>query len=521
MLPRALPLSLLLALAAAVPAAHPAARDASPAPEPAPSAISVPLHRRQQRRDLDWLARQRDMMYQKYGKPGEHGPYSFASDQAKRRKRQNAISLVNSQADSSYLGTIQIGTPAQTFTISLDTGSSDLWVVSSQCGKSCDTSTVFNEQASSTFEESTDTTPVELQYGSGEASGPVVRDTVTFAGYTVDPQIFIDVTTLGSGLTSDNTVSGLIGLAWPALSASSSTPFVNALVSANKLSSPMMSFFLSRYVDDPTASATEPGGFFTLGGTNSSLFTGNIEYHNIQQIQGTNAYWTLAMSSLKVNGAALNLGSENQAIVDTGTSLMGGPQDLVSSIFASIPGSAAGTGSLEGLYTYPCSPTVTISVNFGGQDWEISSDDFQIQQVGSNTCVAALMPISLGDGAPSWILGDTFLKNVYSVFNYNPAQVGFATLSSTAINMDPEGEQGQSPSGAVATATNSISVIGTPASDPTKTSAGLPWFTSSGGGSGSGSGSGSSSAALRGARPQNALALIGALLCAFAGAALL
>ncbi|KZO98860.1 acid protease [Calocera viscosa TUFC12733] len=451
----ALPLSLLALAASAL--AFPAERDAAPQPSP----ISVPLARRHAPRDLDWLVRQRDLMYQKYGKPGEHGPYAFASDA--RRKRQNAISLVNSQADSSYLGTIQIGTPPQTFTISLDTGSSDLWVVSSTCGQSCDTSVTFNEQASSTFERSTDTTPVDLQYGSGEASGPVVRDTVTFGGYTVDPQIFIDVTSLGSGLTSDTTVSGLIGLGWPALSASQSTPFVNALVSANKLPSPEMAFFLTRYVDDPNAQSTEPGGYFTLGGTNSSLYTGNIEFHNIQQIQGQNAYWTLAMSSLKVNGASLNLGSESQAIIDTGTSLMGGPQDLVTSIFNSIPGSAPGTGQLEGLYTYPCSPTVTISVNFGGQDWQISSDDFQIGQTSASTCVGALMAISLGNGAPSWILGDTFLKNVYSVFDYSPAQVGFAQLSTAAIDMNPEGLQGASPSGAVATATNSISVVGTPA----------------------------------------------------------
>ncbi|KZT57709.1 acid protease [Calocera cornea HHB12733] len=510
-----LPLTLLLALAAAA-AALPAERDA--APDPAPTPISVPLQRRQQPRDLAWIARQRDIMYQKYGKPdAAHGPYTF-DERRSLAKRQNAISLVNSQADSSYLGTIQIGTPAQTFTISLDTGSSDLWVVSSTCGASCDTTTTFNEQASSTFQRASDTTPVDLQYGSGEASGPVVRDTVTFAGYSVDPQIFIDVTSLGSGLTSDTSVSGLIGLGWPALSASESTPFVNALVNANKLPSPEMAFFLSRYVDDPNAQSTEPGGYFTLGGTNTSLYTGNIEFHNIQQIQGQNAYWTLGMNSLKVNGASLALGTQDSAIIDTGTSLMGGPQALVDSIFASIPGSAPGTDQLEGLYTYPCSPTVTISVNFGGQDWQISSDDFQIGQTSRTTCVGALMAVDLGQGAPSWILGDTFLKNVYAVFNYSPAQVGFAQLSSTAIDMNPEGEQGASPSGAVATATNSISVIGTPVGQPSRTSAGgLPWFTSSGG---SGSGSGQSSGAASNS-PAALLGLGSAVLCVLAGAALL
>lgn len=36
-------------------------------------------------------------------------------------------------------------------------------------------------------------------------------------------------------------------------------------------------------------------------------------------------------------------------------------------------------------------------------------------------------------GGPSWIVGDTFLKNVYSVFRYdNPRAVGFAELSDIA-----------------------------------------------------------------------------------------
>ncbi|EJU04217.1 acid protease [Dacryopinax primogenitus] len=389
---------------------------------------------------------------------------------------------------------------------------------SSTCGRSCDTSTTFNSGASSTFQASTNTNPVELQYGSGSASGPVVRDVVTFGGYTIDPQIFVDVTTLGSGLTTDTTVSGLIGLGWPALSSSGATPFVNALVNANKLPSPQMSFFLTRYVDDPTATNAEPGGYFTLGGTNSSLFTGSIEYHNIQQLQGENAYWTLQMNSFKVNGAPLSLGTENLAIIDTGTSLIGGPSDQINAIFASIPGSAPGTGQLAGLWTYPCSPTITLSVNFGGQDWQVSSDDFLIGQVSASTCVAGLTAVNLGQGAPSWIMGDTFLKNVYSVFQYSPAQVGFAQLSSAAINMNPLGAEGQNPSGAVATVTNQITPVGVPTQASKTDSGSLPWFTS---GSGSGSGSGSSSGASAARRVSPGIAVFLAATAGVVAAALM
>lgn len=43
--------------------------------------------------------------------------------------------------------------------------------------------------------------------------------------------------------------------------------------------------------------------------------------------------------------------------------------------------------------------------------------------------------IDSGDGAPDWIVGDTFLKNVMSVYRYSPASVGFAALSSTASTL--------------------------------------------------------------------------------------
>jgi cathepsin D len=43
-------------------------------------------------------------------------------------------------------------------------------------------------------------------------------------------------------------------------------------------------------------------------------------------------------------------------------------------------------------------------------------------------CVGALagQDIGLGDGV--WLLGDSFMKNVYSVFDFGTNTVGFASL---------------------------------------------------------------------------------------------
>lgn len=48
---------------------------------------------------------------------------------------------------------------------------------------------------------------------------------------------------------------------------------------------------------------------------------------------------------------------------------------------------------------------------------------------GSGQCVGALAGADLGLGSGVWLLGDSFMKNVYTSFDFSNNQVGFATLS--------------------------------------------------------------------------------------------
>ena len=101
----------------------------------------------------------------------------------------------------------------------------------------------------------------------------------------------------------------------------------------------------------------------------------------------------------------------------------------------------------DGLNTHlllACDTTVTISMSFGGTSWAISPLDMNLGTINvltsgtaaatSQMCAGGIFDIGTitggGSGAPSWIVGDTFLKNVYSVFRANPASVGFAQLAS-------------------------------------------------------------------------------------------
>lgn len=48
---------------------------------------------------------------------------------------------------------------------------------------------------------------------------------------------------------------------------------------------------------------------------------------------------------------------------------------------------------------------------------------------GSGQCVGALAGQDLGLGNNVWLLGDSYMKNVYSAFSFDKSSVGFATLA--------------------------------------------------------------------------------------------
>jgi cathepsin D len=169
------------------------------------------------------------------------------------------------------------------------------------------------------------------------------------------------------------------------------------------------------------------------GFTNSSFYTGDIEY---QSLVSQGSYWLLDISEITVQGNSISLtgGTSNYAAIDTGTTLVGGPSAAIASIYDQIPNSQAGSGNYDGYYFYPCDTDVTVTMAYGGSTWTISSADFMLTQLSQSQCLGAffVLDVQPGSSTPSWIVGDTFLKNVYSVFRYNPPSVGFASLSDYA-----------------------------------------------------------------------------------------
>ncbi|KAF7770563.1 hypothetical protein Agabi119p4_6537 [Agaricus bisporus var. burnettii] len=398
-----------------------------------------------------WAYAHRRRMQAKYG-----GPVEGKGELGRRSSGTNM--MVNQGGDSSYYGTMSLGTPGTSFNVILDTGSSDLWVADSNCQAGCTSISTFQSSSSSTFQNLS--TPFQITYGSGQAQGTLARDVVQMAGFAVPNQVFATCDLVSSGLLQ-NPVSGLMGLAFSTIASSGAVPFWQTLASGGAWDSPVMGFYLTRFNNVTNAQKLEPGGSFDMGFTNTSLYQGDIDY---VALPTKATYWILPLNSLSVNDSSISIpsGSSSYAAIDTGTTLVGGPKSVIAHLFGQIPGSQPGTGNFEGYYTYPCNTPVIVRLGFGNssQTWPISSDDFKLSELDQGQCLGAFFELSGGGSAPPWIIGDTFLKNVYSVFRYDPPSVGFANLSSTAISMN--GVTGPVPSSTQGSTVATVSATGAP-----------------------------------------------------------
>ncbi|KAJ6554591.1 acid protease [Mycena capillaripes] len=327
-------------------------------------------------------------------------------------ERRQAEPLTDINSDELWDGPISIGTPPQPFQIDFDTGSSDLWVPSVLClSSTCAPKHKFNAFRSSTVKRKAGI--FNIQYGDGSTvSGPIMTDTVTVAGVRATNQYFSPVTTLSSSFAGASD-DGILGLAFPAISNLHQNPFFNTAVAAHTVRAGRFAFYLA---------ATNSELF--LGGVNANKFRGDIESHPIDTSTG---FWQIPGASVKVGPSAAV--SNFETIIDSGTTIMYGPPAAVQAVYAKVPGSAL-FDSVNGFYSFPCNAPPQISFNWGGRDWTISSANINLGLTadGSSLCVGALAGQDIGLGN-TWLLGDSFMKNVYTVFDVEQKAVGFASLA--------------------------------------------------------------------------------------------
>ncbi|KIK64725.1 hypothetical protein GYMLUDRAFT_399781 [Collybiopsis luxurians FD-317 M1] len=333
-----------------------------------------------------------------------------------KNKRQSEA-LTNVGSDELWFGSASIGSNNQSFKVDFDTGSADFWVPSSQCTDDCSSKSKYDPSASTSSQKQPGN--FSIHYGDqSTVSGSIYSDAVTIAGITSTDQHFAAVDNLSEAIEK-GAFDGILGLAYSTISKLQSPNFFQTAISESAVSSPQFSFYF--------AANNGAGSELYLGGTNTDLYIGDIEYHPVNKTPG---YW-------KISNASINVGSNRSVVegidtvIDSGTTIIYGPIDVVKAFWDAVPESTAFDAS-PGFYTYPCNQTLNVSFNWGGKDWVIDDKSFNAGATdGSGQyCVGAIAGQNLGLGAATWLVGDSFMKNVYTVFDFGEDQVGFAELSS-------------------------------------------------------------------------------------------
>ncbi|KAL4245319.1 peptidase A1 family protein [Abortiporus biennis] len=349
------------------------------------------------------------------GKPhplaGSGSAKSSDEDHVKRSSSGDEL-----QDDSNMLwhGSITVGTPPQTFQVDFDTGSSDIFLPGASCTSNCDGHKAYDASQSSTANALT--TPFRLSYGDGSSvDGEQYTDTVTLAGLTATKQTLGSATSYSPGFNTQNFApDGLVGLAFMSISAYNSPPFFQNVMDQGQSDSAMFAFKLS-------ADASE----LYVGGVNNAHYKGDFAYASVTH----EGYWEVNMDSVSVGGQ--QVAGQQSAIVDTGTTLLVGDSKTVANIYSNIPNAQASDTSGPGMYTFPCNAVPTISLTFGGKAFNIDPTILNMGTVspGSDRCVSGLVASQSSDDMKFWIVGDVFLRNVYTVFDVGNSRVGFADLA--------------------------------------------------------------------------------------------
>jgi cathepsin D len=345
--------------------------------------------------------------------PLERQERSVIHNTRKLRNGQKGPIAINNFENAQYYGPIAIGTPQQPFEVIYDTGSSNLWVPSSQCGFCLHTK--YYSSKSSTYVANG--TAFNIQYGSGALSGFLSEDVVTMGPLVIESQTFAEATNLPSLSMQLGKFDGICGMAYQSISVDGVVPPFNNAWNQGLLSANVFSVFLSNG-DGST------GSEFYLGGINTAHYSGSIQWENLI----SESYWEIALKSATMAGHG-SITNATKAVVDTGTSIMAGPSADVQALAALV--GATPINSEE--YTIDCSqipnlPNLVFQLG-SGKSYTLTGTDYvdQVCEEGECICLFGFTGIDIpAPRGPLWILGDIFIRKYYSIFDFQNNRVGLA-----------------------------------------------------------------------------------------------
>ncbi|KAK3698400.1 hypothetical protein LTR37_016970 [Vermiconidia calcicola] len=425
-------------------------------------------------------------------------PIQHDRNRQRTRKRDTVeVSLDNEQ--TLYFMDISIGTPPQDLRMHIDTGSSDLWVNvddSRLCelrSDPCDASGTYSANSSDTYHYLNSDFNISYIDGSG-SFGDYAEDTVRFGGITLKNQQF------GIGYVSE-VMQGIIGIGYPVNEVAVTygyDPYPN--IPANLLEHDHINTnSYSLWLNDLDASE----GSILFGGVNTEKYTGSLQSIPIIPVyDDIYAEFTIALTAVGANGenGALIDNVAIGALLDSGSSLMYLPNDITQSVYNAV---GAQYDSSSGAAFVPCSladEPGTLDFTFSAPTIRVPLNEIVLPaytQDNEPVCILGILPA--GSSMP--ILGDTFLRSAYVVYDMSNNEISLAQTRFNSTEDDIQeitrGSDGVPDATQVQSAVTSVAQV----SDGARIANGIGF---------GGSSSSSDSAAQATAAPGYNLALLGA-----------
>eukprot|EP00618_Florenciella_parvula_P024376 CAMPEP_0119543080 /NCGR_PEP_ID=MMETSP1344-20130328/53934_1 /TAXON_ID=236787 /ORGANISM="Florenciella parvula, Strain CCMP2471" /LENGTH=399 /DNA_ID=CAMNT_0007587353 /DNA_START=104 /DNA_END=1303 /DNA_ORIENTATION=- len=335
---------------------------------------------------------------------------------------------VNNFENAQYYGEISLGTPAQTFEVIFDTGSANLWIPSSDCvSTNCVGKPKYDSSKSSTYVAND--TVFDIEYGSGSCTGYLSNDLLTWGGIELEGQTFSQITN-ASGMGVAFVVGkfdGILGLAfneiavcdYPYVMDCVPTPF-SRMISNGLVDEGKFAFYLGGLQPCFPECMDGYAGELTLGGTDPDHYVGELNYVPLTSA----SYWQIEIDSFAVDGTDFSTADSRQAIVDSGTSMLVGPTAAIADIATAL---GAHEISATGEYVVGCNadlPTIDITIG--------SIDANNLVLPDGPICILLMLGMDLHPEGIDWILGDVFMRQYYTVFDYENEQIGFATATNSS-----------------------------------------------------------------------------------------
>ena len=360
------------------------------------------------------------------------------------RVRQNGVEVINQRGGARYAVDIGVGTPGQKVTLILDTGSSDTWV-----NPVCDTANLPADCRTFPRFDYTKSTSIKmtnvsdvLVYGSGNASVQYVLETVLIgcmyilatspyrkpanSALPVAAKIINQV--IGIAFESHNIPLGILGLS-PPLGGRNKYPYVlDTMATQGLIHSRAFSLDL-RGIDNPN-------GALIFGGIDTGKYIGALAklpmLSPAQSPNGGNRYY-VTMTGVGVTFPDGTMGKAEglsvPVFLDSGSTFSFLPTPIYEAFTALF--SDGQRDPKSNYFFVPCGVKQlagSIDFYFGSKTIRVSLNDiiWKVQE----RCILGVLP---DDDEP--MLGDTFLRAAYVVFDQDNRNIHLAQAANCGTNL--------------------------------------------------------------------------------------